>query len=158
MPLLPMSRPFVRKPYVHLGDGIVLDNDAPGRYARLTPEWGTAGILWKQRKHLSYARGGTTSLRLRTGLTLLLTVLTSVQLVRLRLLTGLVPLLLVLLLLLRLFHRKEAPRALALPNTKPTRAKPKAGSTRRARVCASFGRTCQAASREGGNSSRKPTR
>ena len=58
VPLLPMSRPFVRKPYVHLGDGIVLDNDAPGRYARLTPEWGTAGILWKQRKHLSYARGG----------------------------------------------------------------------------------------------------
>ena len=58
IPLLPMSRPFVRKPYVHLGEGIVLDNDAPGRYARLTREWGTAGILWKQRKHLGYARGG----------------------------------------------------------------------------------------------------
>ena len=57
IPLLPMSRPFVRKPYVHLGEGIVLDNDAPGRYARLTREWGTAGILWKQRKHLGYARG-----------------------------------------------------------------------------------------------------
>ena len=57
IPLLPMSRPFVRKPYVHLGEGVVLDNDAPGRYARLTKEWGTAGILWKQRRHTGYARG-----------------------------------------------------------------------------------------------------
>ena len=57
IPLLPMSRPFVRKPYVHLGEGVVLDNDAPGRYARLSKEWGTAGILWKQRRHTGYARG-----------------------------------------------------------------------------------------------------
>ena len=61
IPLLPMSRPFVRKPYVHLGEGLVLDNDAPGRYARLTKEWGTAGILWKQRRHTGYARGDTTT-------------------------------------------------------------------------------------------------
>ena len=61
IPLLPMSRPFVRKPYVHLGEGLVLDNDAPGRYARLTKEWGTAGILWKQRRHTGYARGDTTN-------------------------------------------------------------------------------------------------
>jgi pimeloyl-ACP methyl ester carboxylesterase len=57
IPLLPMSRPFVRKPYVHLGEGVVLDNDAPGRYARLTKEWGTAGILWKHKRHTGYARG-----------------------------------------------------------------------------------------------------
>ena len=30
-----MSRPFVRKPYVHLGEGIMLDNDTPGKYAPL---------------------------------------------------------------------------------------------------------------------------
>ena len=58
IPLLPMSRPFVRKPYVHLGEGIMLDNDAPGRYAPLAKEWGVAGILWRQRAHLGYAAGG----------------------------------------------------------------------------------------------------
>ena len=57
IPLLPMSRPFVRKPYVHLGEGIMLDNDAPGRYAPLAKEWGVAGILWRQRAHLGYAAG-----------------------------------------------------------------------------------------------------
>ncbi len=58
IPLLPMSRPFVRKPYVHLGEGIMLDNDVPGKYAPLTREWGNAGILWRQRAHLRYAAGG----------------------------------------------------------------------------------------------------
>lgn len=58
IPLLPMSRPFVRKPYVHLGEGIMLDNDVPGRYAKLTREWGTAGILWRQRAHTGYAAAG----------------------------------------------------------------------------------------------------
>ena len=57
IPLLPMSRPFVRKPYVHLGEGVMLDNEKPGRYAQLAKEWGTAGILWKHRAHLGYARG-----------------------------------------------------------------------------------------------------
>ena len=57
IPLLPMSRPFVRKPYVHLGEGVMLDNDTPGRYANLTNEWGTAGILWRQQAHLGYASG-----------------------------------------------------------------------------------------------------
>jgi hypothetical protein len=57
IPLLPMSRPFVRKPYVHLGEGVVLDDEKPGRYAQLAKEWGTAGILWKHRAHLGYARG-----------------------------------------------------------------------------------------------------
>ena len=58
IPLLPMSRPFVREPYVHLGEGIMLDNDVPGKYAPLTREWGNAGILWRQRAHLRYAAGG----------------------------------------------------------------------------------------------------
>ena len=58
IPLLPMSRPFVRKPYVHLGEGIMLDNDTPGKYAPLSREWGNAGILWRQRAHLRYAAGG----------------------------------------------------------------------------------------------------
>ena len=55
IPLLPMSRPFVRKPYVHLGDGIMLDNNLPGRYAPLGLEWGSAGILWRHRAHTGYA-------------------------------------------------------------------------------------------------------
>lgn len=49
IPLLPMSRPFVRRPYCHLGEGILLDNDKPGVFADLPREWGAAGILWRQR-------------------------------------------------------------------------------------------------------------
>lgn len=49
IPLLPMSRPFVRRPYCHLGEGILLDNDTPGVFADLPREWGAAGILWRQR-------------------------------------------------------------------------------------------------------------
>ena len=49
IPLLPMSRPFVRRPYCHLGEGILLDNDNPGVFADLPREWGAAGILWRRR-------------------------------------------------------------------------------------------------------------
>lgn len=49
IPLLPMSRPFVRRPYCHLGEGILIDNDDPGVFADLPREWGAAGILWRQR-------------------------------------------------------------------------------------------------------------
>ena len=57
-PSVPMSRPFVRKPLRHLGEGIMLDNDAPGRYAPLAKEWGVAGILWRQRAHSFGKRRG----------------------------------------------------------------------------------------------------
>ena len=49
IPLLPMSRPLVRRPYCHVGEGLVLDNDRPGVFADLPREWGAAGILWRQR-------------------------------------------------------------------------------------------------------------
>ena len=35
IPLLPMSRPLVRRPYCHVGEGLVLDNDRPGVFADL---------------------------------------------------------------------------------------------------------------------------
>lgn len=55
IPLLPMSRPFVRRPYCHLGEGILLDNDNPGLFADLPREWGAAGILWRQRMSIKGA-------------------------------------------------------------------------------------------------------
>jgi hypothetical protein len=57
IPLLPMSRPFVRRPYCHLGEGILLDNDNPGVFADLPREWGAAGILWRQRMSIESVIG-----------------------------------------------------------------------------------------------------
>ena len=57
IPLLPMSRPFVRRPYCHLGEGILLDNDNPGLFADLPREWGAAGIMWKQKMSIENVLG-----------------------------------------------------------------------------------------------------
>ena len=57
IPLLPMSRPFVRRPYCHLGEGILLDNDNPGVFADLPREWGAAGILWRQKMTIESIMG-----------------------------------------------------------------------------------------------------
>ena len=57
IPLLPMSRPFVRRPYCHLGEGILLDNDNPGLFADLPREWGAAGIMWKQKMSIDSVLG-----------------------------------------------------------------------------------------------------
>ena len=57
IPLLPMSRPFVRRPYCHLGEGILLDNDNPGLFADLPREWGAAGIMWKQKMSIDSVMG-----------------------------------------------------------------------------------------------------
>ena len=43
IPLLPMSRPFVRKPYVHLDEGIMLDNDVQVS-TRPSPESGATRV------------------------------------------------------------------------------------------------------------------
>ncbi len=60
IPLLPMSRPLVRRPYCHVGEGLVLDNDRPGVFADLPREWGAAGILWRQRVSIESVMNTTT--------------------------------------------------------------------------------------------------